>query len=229
MRENDNKNSDLARLLERAQQAVNQGDPVEMLDALSASRYLDGLTRRLQSKWGRSLPSSEVDDCVAHAVDEACAAVFEGRSIPNLGAWLWKAATNTANDKWRWYYAHRDDFDDATMKVGEEAGETVREREEREKLDEVRRKEAIRIARELLPRIGGGQVLDVMELVIDTAENELPDLPASSIAEALGISGNAARTLVSRGLKRLRRLAEDEGVEMPTDLPETNTYQGKKE
>ena len=52
---------DAAALLERAQQAVNAGDVVEMLGTLTASRYLDGLTRRLQSKWGRSLPWSEVE------------------------------------------------------------------------------------------------------------------------------------------------------------------------
>lgn len=209
-----------ARLLEEAQQAVNRGDPVEMLDALTASGYLDGLTRRLQQKWGGSLPPPEVDDCIAQAVDVACASVFEGRSIRSLGAWLWKVATNTADDKWRLDYAHRVYLDDASLSVGVGDGETFPERAEGE---EVLRKEAIRIARELLPRIGEGQVVDVMEIVIDAAENRIPDLPASFIAEALGIQDNAARTLVSRGLKRLRRLAEQEGVEMPTDLPETDT------
>lgn len=223
MSEQDTKIEKAAQLLERAQHAVNRGDLVGMLDALTASGYLDGLTRRLQQKWGSSLPSPEVDDCIAQAVDAACAAVSEGRSIRKLGAWLWKAATNTANDKWRSDYARRRDFGNATMSVGVEAVETISEREERRELEEDRRKEAIRIARELLPRIGEGQVLDVMELLIDAAENGLPDLPASSIAEALGISDNAARTLVPRGLKRLRRLAEQAGVETPTDLPETDT------
>ena len=217
--------NDVAQLLEKAQQAVNRGDLVEMLDNLTASGYLDGLTRRLQKKWGDSLPWSEVDDCIAQAVAAACAA----GNIRNLGAWLWKVATNTANDKWQSYYARRETFDDATMAVGVEAGETFPERADREELERVRRKEAIRIAREFLPRIGEGKVLDVMEIVIDAAENGLPDLPASSIAEAVGISDNAARTLVSRGLKRLHRLAEQEGVEMPTDRPETDTDHDKQE
>ena len=229
MSEKDNEMGDAAELLERAQQAVNRGDPVGMLDALTASRYLDGLTRRLQKQWGGSLPSSEVDDCIAQAANAACDAVFEGRSIRRLGAWLWKAAKNTANDKWRSDYAHREDFDDAVMSVGVDAGETIPGRVRREEFEEARRKEAIRIARWLLPRIGQGQILNVMELVIDAAENGLPDLPASSIAEALGISDNAARTLVSRGLKRLRRLAEQEGVEMPTNLPETDTDHDEQE
>ena len=106
MSEQDTKIEKAAQLWERAQHAVNRGDLVGMLDALTASGYLDGLTRRLQQKWGSSLPSPEVDDCIAQAVDAACAAVSEGRSIRKLGAWLWKAATNTANDKWRSDYAH---------------------------------------------------------------------------------------------------------------------------
>ena len=61
-----------------------------------------------------------------------------------------------------------------------------------------------------------------MELVIDAAEDRLPDLPSSDIAEALGISKKAARALVSRGMTRLRRLAEQEGVATPVDLPETD-------
>jgi hypothetical protein len=72
-----------------------------------------------------------------------------------------------------------------------------------------------------LPRIGEGQVVDVMELVIDAAAHGLPDLPAAEIADALGIGEGAARKLVSRGLQRLRREAERAGVEMPEDLPET--------
>ena len=77
------------------------------------------------------------------------------------------------------------------------------------------------MARELIPRIGDGQIVDVMELVIDAAAQRLPDLPAASIGESLGISEGAARKLVSRGLKRLRREAERAGVTMPTDIPET--------
>ena len=220
MSEHDTEFNAAAQPLERAQQAVNRGDLVEMLEALTASRYLDGLTRRLQEQWGSSLPSAEVDECIAQAVDAACAAVFKGRSIRSLGAWLWKAAWNIANDKWRSDYSRRQDFDATAWSGVVEADKT--DSAERQELEEAHRKEAIRIARQLLPRIGGGQVVDVMELVIDAAENALPDLPASSIAEALGISDNAARTLVSRGLKRIRRLAEQEGIETLTDLPETD-------
>ncbi len=212
---------DAVRLLQRAQAAVNGGEPLEMLEALTASGYLDGLRRRLQKQWD-ALPSSEVDECIAQAVDAACAAVFRGRRIGMLGAWLWKAARNIADDKWRSDYSRRQDFDTAALPA-RPASETVRETAERRALEDARRKEAIRVARELLPRTGHGQVVAVMEVLIDAADNELPDLPTSAIAEHVGISENAARTLVSRGLKRLRRLAEQEGVGLPMDFPDTDT------
>ena len=200
-----------------------------MLDALTASGYLDGLKRRLQRQWDGSLPPSEVDDCIAEAVDSACDAVFNGRCIRDLRAWLWKTARNTADDKWRFDYSRRATSDDGTMLGSVEADETLPERARLREMAEVRRKEAIRIARDLLPRIGDGQVRDVMEIFIDAAGNGLPDLPASSIAEDLGISNNAVRTLISRGLRRLRREAEREGFEMPTELPETDTGHEEQE
>ena len=223
MRKQQTQMNDASNLLERAQEAVNRGDVVTMLHALIESRYLDGLTRRLQKKWSRSLPWAEVDDCIARAVDAACAAVPSGRLIRSLGAWLWKSADNFANDRWRFDYSRRAEFDDNTIPAAIYTDEPDGERGRRHQLEEMRRSAGIRIARELLPRIGDGQVRDVIELVIDAAEDRLPDLPASSIADALEISKNAARALVSRGLKRLRRLAEQEGVEAPTDLPETDT------
>ena len=216
-------------MLKRAQQAANQRDLREMLGALAASGYLDGLVRRLQKNWNGSLPPSEVDDCIASAVVEALTTVSNGKSIRKLGAWLWKVASNMATDKWRSDYAHRQDFDDTAMPDGMEVDETYTEKVEREEIEEFRRNEAIRIAREFLPQIGEGQVRDVMEIVIDAVENRIPDLPAASIAESVGIDVKAARTLVSRGLSRLRRLAKEEGFEMPTELPEIGTDHDKQE
>ena len=211
------------RLLQRAQEAVNTGEPLKMLEALTASGYLGGLRRRLQKQWD-ALPSSEVDECIAQAVDAAFAAVSQGRRISMLGGWLWKAAQNIADDRWRSDYSRRQDFDRALHQAQMEPSETLGEVAERQALREARRKEAIRVARELLPRIGQGQVVPVMEILVDAVANQLPDLPASSIAEQVGISEDAARTLVSRGLRRLRRLAEQEGVSVPMSLPDTDTH-----
>ncbi|MCY3820682.1 MAG: hypothetical protein OXH52_15190 [Gammaproteobacteria bacterium] len=209
-----------AALLQKAQAALNRGDVVDMLTALAASGFLDGLTRRLQAEWGGSLPAADIDECIAQAVDAAWAAARRGRTVANIGAWLWKVARNIANDKWHDDYALRGNLDDTTLSVDSDLDEP--ERHVREQIQDAQRREAIRIARELLPRLGEGLVVDVMEVVVDAVEAGVPDLPAASIGEAVGISAHTARTLVSRGLTRLRRLAEREGYEMPTDLPEPN-------
>ena len=141
----------VAKHLQTAQQAINCGDVIEMLRALEESRYLDGLTRRLQKKWGQTLPWTEVDDCIAEATDSACAAASQGRKIRSLGAWLWKAADKIANDKWSLDYDRRVELDNATVPGVLDPEKTDREREERQALEESRRIEAIRIARELLP------------------------------------------------------------------------------
>lgn len=208
------------KLLE-AQDALNRGDPVEMLSALFDSFFLDGLAKRLQKRWDDSLPSAEIDECIAKAVDSAIDAASKGKGVQNLGAWLWKVSINIAETKWRQDYRLRQEPKEDLTAVFQK--EHIFERIEREKLEDARRKEAIRAAQKLLPKVGEGKIRDVMELIIDAAMNEIPDLPSSAIAEPLGISNDAARSLTSRGLRRLRRLAEQEGFVMPEDFPETET------
>ena len=220
--------NDATKLLERAQQAVNQGDVVSMLSNLFASKFVDGITRRLQSEWGASLPSAVINDCIAFSIDSAIEAVTGGRQIRNLGAWLWKAACNIAADTWRNDYAKRVPIVDNIATSDSDSYETDSEKRERQEAAESQRREAIRIARSLLPQVGRGQVRDVMELLIEAAEQRTPDLPPSFIADSLGISDNAARALVSRGLSRMRRLAEEHGfvvrkhIENLTGYPNDN-------
>lgn len=193
-----------------------------MLEALTASGYLDGLVRRLQRQWS-ALPPAEIDECIAQAVDTAFSTVSSGKTVRDLGAWLWKTAQNKARDRWQSDYATRSGDPEALDALTAPEPEHEGERANRDQREETTRANAIRMARELIPRIGEGQVVDVMELVIDAAAQRLPDLPAAAIGEALGISEGAARKLVSRGLKRLRREAERSGVTMPTEMPETQT------
>lgn len=219
---------EVARLLEEAQQALNQGDLVGMLDALAESGFLDGLKRRLQSKW-EALPPSEVDDCAADAIAAACSWVSKGQSIGNLGGWLWKSATNIAHDRWKLDYSRRGKLGEIITSADMEPGEMFLDGAEYLEVKKMRRKEALRVARELLPEVGEGQVRDVMEIVLDAIENELPDLPASFIAGILDISENTARALVSRGFQRFRRSAAERGIQMPTDLSEIDTYYDEQE
>jgi hypothetical protein len=77
-------------LMEVAQQAAAAGQPVRMLEALAASRFLDGLVRRLESNWRGRLPSPEIEECVAQAINEAYVAVVHSTglfatSVPGFG------------------------------------------------------------------------------------------------------------------------------------------------
>lgn len=207
-------------LLVQAAGAAARRDLGGMLEALFASGFLDGLTRRLQKQWQGRLGQADVDECIAYAVDAAYEAAAKGKAARELGPWLWKAAQNTATDRWKAEHSHRhrefDGFDDI-------AGQPDHDDAERWADDEMadhQRREAFRIAREILPRIGTGQVVDVIALVIEAAEQGVPDLPASAVADALGISEAAARTLTSRGLARLRREAQKIGIAFPDSIPE---------
>ena len=51
--------------------------------------------------WGQLPRMVDIEDTVAKAVDGAYDALTQGRAIRSLGAWLWKAADNQANDRWR--------------------------------------------------------------------------------------------------------------------------------
>jgi len=201
---------------EVAKQAAARGEPHRMLEALALSGFLDGLVRSLNTKWDR-MPEDEVKDCIALAVDSAYQAIFQGRSVRDLAAWLWKAADNTVNDRWNDYYQARAPVEaaDSVAAVDQNPHD-----EAAAQLAEHRRAEAIRLARQLIPRIGQGQVVAVMGVVIDAVEQGIPDLPHAAIADALGLTEPAVRSLLSRGFDRLAREARREGIELPDDLPD---------
>lgn len=205
-------------LLAVARHAAESHQPDRMIEALVASGFLDGLVRRLEAKWGQ-LPRMDIEDAVAKAVDGAYEAITQGRAIRSLGAWLWKAADNQANDRWRDDHSLRAAGDGDIDGIPGDPPQTDTERLHQEELADHRRSEAIRLARRLLPRIGQGQVVSVMELVIDAVEQGVPDLSPADIGDALGISSDAARTLLGRGFSRLRREAIREGIAFPDDLP----------
>lgn len=170
-------------------------------------------------KWPK-LPRFEIEECIAKAVDKAYDASTQGRIINHLGAWLWKAADNSANDCWRYQYLYRSAISEGIENIpSSEFSAPMREEPvDQEELAENMRKEAIQIARRLLPRIGQGQVVSVMELIIEAVEQRVPDLSSVEVGNTLGISSSAARTLTKRGLERLQREAVREGIMFQVDL-----------
>lgn len=203
--------------LEVARQAAAAGRPDRMLAALVASRYLDGLTRRLENDWRGRLPRSEIEDCVAIAVDGAYDAVAHGRLVRNLGAWIWKVASNKAIDRWTDDYQLRAVMESDTL--SDSRADPEIDSDSAQRLAEYRAKEASRVARLLLPRIGQGQIVDVMTMVIDAVEQGLEDLSPSAIGETLALSASAVRSLLSRGFERLEREARREGITLPEAVP----------
>lgn len=204
-------------LLVQAQAAAASKDALGMVEALYASGYLAGLKRMLQSRWAK-LPAADVDDSVAEAVESAYSAVSTRRKVGNLGAWLWKAADNIANDRWNRDHVGMREVDD----FADQASDPELHPEERQRVDalaEHRRTKAVQLARQLLSAVGHGQVRDVMELVIEAVEAGEPDLPAEVVADTLGIGRDAARALMSRGLDRLKTAARAQGIELPAEIP----------
>jgi DNA-directed RNA polymerase specialized sigma24 family protein len=201
-------------LLQIAQQAATAGNAPAMLGALSASGYLDGLVRRLRSKW-HGLPVFEVEDCVVRAVDSAYAFAVQGGRIRELGAWLWKTADNIAFRR-NQEYETRGSAEEAEN-AASELHEAEAERAAAEELLD-RRSEAIRLIRQLIPQIGTGQIVDVLQMAFDAAIDGEVDLPPSEIGDALGISAEAVRSLLSRGFRRLRKTAEKNGISFPDEF-----------
>jgi DNA-directed RNA polymerase specialized sigma24 family protein len=216
----DNRTADAAELFGAAELAASQGRPDLMIEALARSGFLDGLVRGLESRWRNKLPRSEIEHCVAAAVDSAYATIRAGGSIRELGAWLWKVSDNVANDSWAQDHRLRETMADDIAEPAPAMSDE--ERDTQDRLAEHRRAEAVRWARRLLPRIGQGQVLAVMELVVDAVEKSIPDFAPGVIADSLGIGVDAARTLLSRGFARLKREARREGIEFPEDLAEAD-------
>lgn len=206
--------------LDTAREAARAGQPDKMIEALTLSGFTAGLLRRFETAWPH-MPRTEIEEHIARAVDDAYAALSAGRRVTNLTAWIFKASHNKVHDHWQSEFSQRER--DPTVIDGVTAPGTLSddERAAKDRMAEHRRREAIRITRDLLPRIGQGQVVDVMTIVIDAVEAEVSDLSSADIADALRISTDSARALLSRGFGRLERAARDAGIELPAPLPRT--------
>lgn len=128
-------------LLAQASEAASRRDLTGMLEALFASGFIDGLTRRLQRQWDGRLGQVDVDQCIAQAVDAAYDAVAQGKSPRDLGPWLWKAAQNTASDRWKSEARHCDSGFDEFDTIEAVRAKADTERHAADELVEHRRRE----------------------------------------------------------------------------------------
>lgn len=77
-----------------------------------------------------------------------------------------------------------------------------------------RRSAALRQARSMLPRLGQQRAQEVMGYLLDAVERGAVHVPSQEIAQALGMSDDVVRQSLSRGFRRLARLASDEGLDV---------------
>lgn len=207
--------------LKRAEDAANNGDPVGTMENLYRSFYLDGITRRLRGRWER-LSVEDVKDAVAEAVNALYFSIRDGKKVLDIKGYIWKAADNKANDRYRLQERERtmspEDLDRVSSQVHPPAeDEYMYGRFRIEEPDSsIRRARAISTARRLLPRLGGENIQQVMGYILDAIEADQVHISNSEIAEALGLSNQTVRQCRSRGFRRLEREGRKEGLVLPT-------------
>jgi len=196
--------------LRRAKEAAESGDPQSMVAALYQSSALDGLIRRIGQKWPTLTLHNEVDFVIAQAIDTLYLEVMQGRQISSIVGFLWKVADRKAYDcHMTWQYEEPLDPEIAY----DDTDNRIREREEK-------RVRAIAIARSLLPRLGQQHLQDVMSYLLEAVEAGYEDVSNSEIADALGLTPDTVRQSLSRGFRRLQRIAREEGIiDRDLDLP----------
>ena len=202
----------------------------EQLSPLFESYFIDGLHARLIAYVGREFPSLShdkeiADEIVTKAFDRAARAISEGKKIKNISAWFYRTVHFIALDRCQREKALQNNEETIRTSVYRDGITTLSEENDDQYEDLIR--EACEIAEELLPRIGTGQVLRVMELFLKAIKVDMMDYQPKDIAEVLGIGEAQARTLLRRGLARLNREAEKAGVTLPSWYdPDTHEVQG---
>jgi DNA-directed RNA polymerase specialized sigma24 family protein len=195
--------------LGHALQAANEQDERTFVLEIAASHALDGIVRGLQAKWPRVEPGA-IEAIVAEAVDTLYTKVAVERAvIGSAGAFLWGTARNKLHER------HRAGVLDTVPFAEGTAGLTVDPQDAEPEPDpDVLRAEALRLARALLPRLGGEVIIRVMTFIFDAIERGEAMLPNETIAAALGMTTDAVKRSKSRGWRRLEATARRDGLDI---------------
>ena len=183
---------------------------------------MDGLHRRLSNallrNWrGTEFAADFVDDCICQSLLETANALLAGRQIKNLRAYVLKAADRKLYNAVLHQRTMRDEQQLVATRLHAPLVDQS-EAEARSRSEEFAVAKALMVARELLPHVGTGRVIEVLEVFLEAVEQGIPDLPASSVADTLGLSPSEVRSLLHRGLTRMRRAAAERGITLPQAL-----------
>lgn len=195
--------------LDRAVSAGRTGDERSFLQGLVDSRLLDGLVRELESRYHRHIHRHDVEGLVADATDALYAALKSGKRVIDPAAFLYRTARYMAYD------LHQRRKLDIPVEPGRPSPLDRLPAEEpsaEAPLDEnLMRVRALQFARALLPELGQENVQKVMAYVIEAAANgaTAEDVSNEKLMEVLGLSYDTVRTSLSRGWRRLARIAKE--------------------
>lgn len=157
------------------------------------------------------------EDCVAEAFDIVVERLTKGTKITNLSSYLYKVTERVAFKRIREeenLISLNETLNDTLPDANPVFSNTIWDEREEQRARLI--KVALDHAWRLLPKIGTGQIQDVMHIFLEAVEARIEDISPSMIAESLGIGTASARTLLHRGQKRLRRVAEEEGIVIPS-------------
>jgi DNA-directed RNA polymerase specialized sigma24 family protein len=194
-----------AKALEHAERAASEGDVIAMIQELFNSYALDGLTNFLRRKWP-GLPEDDRDSVVAEAVEDLRLAVKQGKKVRKLSSYLFRSADNRAyniiyNRRPLISYAPEGDMD------------LFPTHEERTEVQNKAKREAFRIAREMVQELGGITIQRVMNFYIDAIERGDPEyLTSDEVGSILMLDAASVRKAKQRGFDRLRHRFLEHGL-----------------
>ena len=200
-------------LIEKAVRAARENDARSFFTHLAASHYTDALARRLQGQWPGMDPET-IYDAVAVASDSLFEKVAAGDHVRSAPAYLWGAGRRhlLAFDRARRRFVPYDPDAEGHNPTDEPAGP------DREAV----RAEALRLARSLVPRLGGPNVQAVMSAILDCVEGGEPYVDNQTLAEITGLNPSSIRVLKHRGFQRMAREARKDGITLDEDYLRTD-------
>jgi hypothetical protein len=183
--------------LEKLDRAVAAFDSRAAVEALYASKVLDGIDESLRKKFRALRNDEDFHHAIAQGVDVLVGNLEEQKAVSNAVGLVWRVAERAANVEVR--RRRRENPTDPQLMAG-----TVLPVLPADPIP------AIHEARRLLPRIHGENARNVLTLILDAMEQGRQVLTSSDIAEQLNITEDNARQLRKRAFDRLLLLAREE-------------------
>ena len=196
-------------LWDKVREAAAISNQKEMVSLLYQSGFLDGLERTMHAKW-RKIPREDLDCIViAAAVDDLYEKLSQGEFILNPGGYIYK----TIHFKAVAYTEQRNQLSDLhrEFQVYENFIDPFETPSYELDRDYCLNRALVEV-RKLLNRLGQENVQSVMAYVFDCIEAKRYDVTPAEISGALGLSSGTVRTSLSRGFKRLKRIAMEDNL-----------------